>query len=181
MFCKLLNLDLDLDFNFNFLKWTRNYYKQDTMSIRSYLLRGIQALCFVWTLPLLAQFQISTDHPSALYQVGETAKFRVSNATAGTYSYRLYYDTHTNTIESGTFSITAKRSLEIPFQASKAGVVFCEVSSPSDTIKKAVAFSPFGINPLESSPSDFDQYWSCLLYTSPSPRDATLSRIPSSA
>ena len=31
----------------------------------------------------------------------------------------------------------------------------------------------------------FDDYWdkyrSCLLYTSPSPRDATLSRMPSSA
>ena len=24
-------------------------------------------------------------------------------------------------------------------------------------------------------------YWNCLLYTSPSPRDATLSRMPSSA
>ena len=27
----------------------------------------------------------------------------------------------------------------------------------------------------------FDDYWDCLLYTSPSPRDATLSRMPSSA
>ena len=27
----------------------------------------------------------------------------------------------------------------------------------------------------------FDRLWSCLLYTSPSPRDATLSRMPSSA
>ena len=26
-----------------------------------------------------------------------------------------------------------------------------------------------------------DRYWGCLLYTSPSPRDATLSRMPSSA
>ena len=26
-----------------------------------------------------------------------------------------------------------------------------------------------------------DIYWNCLLYTSPSPRDATLSRMPSSA
>ena len=25
------------------------------------------------------------------------------------------------------------------------------------------------------------EYWGCLLYTSPSPRDATLSRMPSSA
>ena len=28
---------------------------------------------------------------------------------------------------------------------------------------------------------DSPRYWSCLLYTSPSPRDATLSRMPSSA
>ena len=29
--------------------------------------------------------------------------------------------------------------------------------------------------------SQFEQYLGCLLYTSPSPRDATLSRMPSSA
>ena len=28
---------------------------------------------------------------------------------------------------------------------------------------------------------DCKDYWDCLLYTSPSPRDATLSRMPSSA
>ena len=28
---------------------------------------------------------------------------------------------------------------------------------------------------------DLGQFWNCLLYTSPSPRDATLSRMPSSA
>ena len=28
---------------------------------------------------------------------------------------------------------------------------------------------------------DWQRDWSCLLYTSPSPRDATLSRMPSSA
>ena len=27
----------------------------------------------------------------------------------------------------------------------------------------------------------FDHYWDCLLYTSPSPRDGLLSRMPSSA
>ena len=32
-----------------------------------------------------------------------------------------------------------------------------------------------------SSPIKGDNYYSCLLYTSPSPRDATLSRMPSSA
>ena len=29
--------------------------------------------------------------------------------------------------------------------------------------------------------SKYAQYYTCLLYTSPSPRDATLSRMPSSA
>ena len=35
-------------------------------------------------------------------------------------------------------------------------------------------------NHLAKADFDTDQY-SCLLYTSPSPRDATLSRMPSSA
>ena len=30
-------------------------------------------------------------------------------------------------------------------------------------------------------PREFHQFYDCLLYTSPSPRDATLSRMPSSA
>ena len=33
----------------------------------------------------------------------------------------------------------------------------------------------------ETERGDPNQAWSCLLYTSPSPRDATLSRMPSSA
>ena len=35
--------------------------------------------------------------------------------------------------------------------------------------------------PKTSSHEKFVQYTNCLLYTSPSPRDATLSRMPSSA
>ena len=37
---------------------------------------------------------------------------------------------------------------------------------------------------LEAQKKDWEslhRYWDCLLYTSPSPRDATLSRMPSSA
>ena len=38
------------------------------------------------------------------------------------------------------------------------------------------------VNRAESSKTEFDQpFQDCLLYTSPSPRDATLSRMPSSA
>ena len=40
-------------------------------------------------------------------------------------------------------------------------------------------FSPETITLQEGDSVRF--FWSCLLYTSPSPRDATLSRMPSSA
>ena len=33
----------------------------------------------------------------------------------------------------------------------------------------------------KKDPRGNEYYWICLLYTSPSPRDATLSRMPSSA
>ena len=35
--------------------------------------------------------------------------------------------------------------------------------------------------PTDSASHVFRDAWTCLLYTSPSPRDATLSRMPSSA
>ena len=34
---------------------------------------------------------------------------------------------------------------------------------------------------FQNNPVEYQRYLSCLLYTSPSPRDATLSRMPSSA
>ena len=34
---------------------------------------------------------------------------------------------------------------------------------------------------VQHGPSDYGRMYGCLLYTSPSPRDATLSRMPSSA
>ena len=45
-----------------------------------------------------------------------------------------------------------------------------------DTIK---AFSPSLLGVFKKE--GISGLWSCLLYTSPSPRDATLSRMPSSA
>ena len=46
-----------------------------------------------------------------------------------------------------------------------------------------VAEIPFGGGSYRTLPSEQagDEYLLCLLYTSPSPRDATLSRMPSSA
>ena len=42
-------------------------------------------------------------------------------------------------------------------------------------------YSPIDIPPLDNSAMDGYALRSCLLYTSPSPRAATLSRMPSSA
>ena len=60
----------------------------------------------------------------------------------------------------------------ITLQAKKEGLSPQEIVDKYHEINKT-SFEKFGI--------DFDIYYSCLLYTSPSPRDATLSRMPSSA
>ena len=46
-------------------------------------------------------------------------------------------------------------------------------------LNKAVMDEPFLPKKFKTGEEDLD--WNCLLYTSPSPRDATLSRMPSSA
>ena len=48
--------------------------------------------------------------------------------------------------------------------------------------KMPIGFPVLGVSSLEFAPQDsMTMYIGCLLYTSPSPRDATLSRMPSSA
>ena len=39
----------------------------------------------------------------------------------------------------------------------------------------------YNATPIAQLPENWVQIYNCLLYTSPSPRDATLSRMPSSA
>ena len=54
-------------------------------------------------------------------------------------------------------------------------VIDNDVSDGSRSSQLTLTEAPGGTVPVEVYPS------SCLLYTSPSPRDATLSRMPSSA
>ena len=66
------------------------------------------------------------------------------------------------------------RLVSITPDAEKQIVYMARVSNPSNQ------------NNLETAPRLIKylikhKHWSCLLYTSPSPRDATLSRMPSSA
>ena len=48
----------------------------------------------------------------------------------------------------------------------------------ANRLEKLDKIRQLGVNPY---PYEFNITHSCLLYTSPSPRDATLSRMPSSA
>ena len=70
-------------------------------------------------------------------------------------------------------------------RASAAKKVQRSRSHPSKQIKtrgkKAAENTQNEAPPLDPTPSESSDSGSCLLYTSPSPRDATLSRMPSSA
>ena len=60
--------------------------------------------------------------------------------------------------------------------------IFQTLGAEKDAIPMLWIFAPLAgllVQPIIGYMSD--RTWSCLLYTSPSPRDATLSRMPSSA
>ena len=54
-----------------------------------------------------------------------------------------------------------------------------ETATPGQ--KRAAAYIESEFKRMGLQPGNGDSYQHCLLYTSPSPRDATLSRMPSSA
>ena len=83
----------------------------------------------------------------------------------------------------GTRALTAYNSRNGGFNVTSAG----RVQTPTLVIltKRERAIRSFVPKPYWEVHADFKvangEYASCLLYTSPSPRDATLSRMPSSA
>ena len=63
------------------------------------------------------------------------------------------------------------------------GMIFMVMDTPQmhDRLRMAGSRKPVVVLALESFASGIRKYWFCLLYTSPSPRDGLLSRMPSSA
>ena len=52
----------------------------------------------------------------------------------------------------------------------------------TEVINNAIDHGVLGLDSaMKKSPEGFEQYFICLLYTSPSPRDLSTSRMPSSA
>ena len=88
----------------------------------------------------------------------------IANASGGTGNYTYNWSTaatgdRINNIQAGTYSLTVTDSEG------------CQATKNIDIAQPAV----INVNPTITPAAD------CLLYTSPSPRDATLSRMPSSA
>ena len=92
-------------------------------------------------------------------------------------------------IKSATFEVSGEYAFG--WLRTEIGVHRLVRKSPFDSSnKRHTSFAAVFVSPdidddidIEIDPSDVrtDTYRACLLYTSPSPRDATLSRMPSSA
>jgi cephalosporin-C deacetylase len=106
-----------------------------------------------------AQLNVTTDKPTATYQVGNTANFIVSSTVSGNATYKIYYDSKTLPILTGSRPLNAGQPAFLPYQANEAGVVFCSVTQNGVTRTASTAFSPMNIVPAESEPTDFDAFW----------------------
>ena len=73
----------------------------------------------------------------------------------------------------------AVEKIEVNKDGSLTGNVFATVEDKNQPVDAKVTLSSEGVV-IEAVQAE-DGVFSCLLYTSPSPRDATLSRMPSSA
>ena len=69
----------------------------------------------------------------------------------------------------------------IPHRVQVSGVDEEAITDPSPAVLVQKLAQAKAQAVLERLPAAEKPVWGCLLYTSPSPRDATLSRMPSSA
>ncbi len=113
----------------------------------------------LWSTALLAQTTLKLDHPTATYTVGETAQFELTTDQSGTAAYKFYTRTNGPILSSGTINVVAGNSISIPITLNEPGIVFCEVDINNVIPISAAIFSPYDIAPLESEPSDFDNFW----------------------
>ena len=106
-----------------------------------------------------SQLTIQTDKSKAFYEVGETAQFTIASTTSGSASYKIKYDNFAPVISSGTLNLVAGVPQIISYSSFNANIVLCEVTQNTERVISAVAFSPYEIEPLESKPSDLDDFW----------------------
>ncbi|MEL6863915.1 MAG: Ig-like domain-containing protein [Bacteroidota bacterium] len=116
-------------------------------------------LLFLISLSAQAQLQILADRATAQYAINETAQFVVSSNIPGSANYTISYDRFTPPIATGTVNLVPGHEVSIPFSLSEPGLVQCSVQQNGQFANAAAVFAPYQIQPLETVPSDFDQFW----------------------
>ena len=105
------------------------------------------------------QIEITTTRPDNIFESGEEMNFILSSPTSGEFTYRIFFDSRTSTIESGKISLSAGVDAYLPFTLHEPGTVIIETINGSDTVQLGVAFSPFSIGIYDACPADFDAFW----------------------
>ena len=91
----------------------------------------------------------------------------------------VFYDS-----TSGMIEATVNNGQNGPLNGVELSFDFADTTSDDGDITKITLDPDDGSDPVEGNPSEdavLSYTWLCLLYTSPSPRDAHESRMPSSA
>ncbi len=119
-------------------------------------------LLYVMLFALVAQAQgveVSTDHPRADYQAGETATFRVESARRGQLEWEIRHNMRSDIIiASGSVAHTQDVS-EIPFTFASPTFVTFKARIDGVSGEAAATFSRNEITALTSEPADYDAFW----------------------
>ena len=134
---------------------------------------------------LIAQVNISLDRLEATYALAKTATFSKSAGNSGLATYPFYDDNNiqvsvSEAINDGDIAFTNTPVTELTISTNNPDafyeigetILFNVSSNVSGEVNYVIKYDQF---------ADSLQAGSCLLYTSPSPRDRTRSRMPSSA
>ena len=124
----------------------------------------------------ISDFHIRSGSPLAYRQTGEIVKVPDTNVTAQ--DLKDLMSMNCNEVETARFNDTHELDSAVMLSGLRFRANFYKtINGPAAVLRR-----------VESKIPDMDQfnlpqtlYDICLLYTSPSPRDATLSRMPSSA
>ena len=123
------------------------------------LRKSISIFLLFFSFSLFAQFSLKTDKATANYDIGEIAEFTLLSPQSGTASYKLKYDNLTPVIAAGNIAVTANVPATIPYQATGAKVVLCEITFNGATQTAAAVFDRDNIPLYSEEPDDFDQFW----------------------
>ena len=110
---------------------------------------------------LEAQITVTSEREDQIYQAGEEMNFIMTSEVSRDVSYKIFFDTRSDVIETGSVNVQAGQTSYIPFTLNEPGTVVFEASDGVTEPKQlGVAFSPFDIGIYEECPDDFDAFWS---------------------